>query len=131
MTAKLEGSARMLGVVMVYSLALIGALIVLSSLGCGTTETVRTVTQDKPVPYWDPPDNVKELPPEPVYQAGEVEVEEAQAEPTPALQLILQDLTACLGDSELVRHLYAELYRLVTEAPEPAPTGSSGGPVPP
>ena len=88
--------------------------------GCGSTQTKVVYEKvDVPKPFWDPPENVRQLP-EPVdLQTDHLTPEAATADPTAALVMVGQDLGLCLGSNELLRHLYLELVKLISEPPPP------------
>jgi hypothetical protein len=89
--------------------------------GCGTTRTKIIYEEvEVPVSYWDPPKNIKPLPEPLDRQVPHLSPEEAKANPTEALQVVGQDMNACLADDELLRHLYTKLVKLCS-APESVP----------
>jgi hypothetical protein len=87
----------------------------LLALGCASTKVIRT---EVPVPYWDPPKNVAELPDR--YQLRSLEMApEAAAEDTrAAFQDLLRDIAGLIEEAETVRHLYEALKERV-EKEEP------------
>jgi hypothetical protein len=91
---------------------------VLMSGGCATTETVRTVRQPAPEPYWDPPGNIKELPDEQPLESQRLPEESATKVVFTALA---DDITMLLGDNALVRWMYIELVKVCTAEIPPPP----------
>lgn len=97
----------------------VGIALVLSGSGCATTETVRTVRQPAPKPYWDPPDDVKELPPEQPLESQRLPEE---PETKVVFTALADDITMLLGDNALVRWMYVELVKVCTaKIPPPSP----------
>lgn len=99
-------------------------VLVFATLGCKTIETVYERVE-VPQPYWDPPKNIKEAPPKPMLQAGDISREEAEANPKVALQAVGRDLDAALGWGEHLSFLYAELVKRVQSEPAVTPPSSS------
>jgi hypothetical protein len=101
-------------------------LVVLLNVGCRSADPKVVYERvEVPMPYWDPPENLKPLPPEIELQSSHLSPGEAKADPTTALILVGQDFGLCLGDLEELRHLYEELLR-VCSAPVETPVPSHG-----
>lgn len=104
-------------------LAALFFFLVMWSFGCTTTETVYERVE-VPVPYWDPPTVIVQLPPRPTLQAGDVSPADAESDPREALRILGQDLSIALAWGERLAFLYSELVKLVeADPPAPPPTG--------
>jgi hypothetical protein len=102
----------------------VAVLVLLVITACGSTQTkVIYEKVEIPTPYWNPPTNLKPLPPEIDLQISHMTPGEARADPTATLVVVGQDFNLCLGDLEELRHLYAELFGLCS-APAPTPVPS-------
>jgi len=108
-------------IIVVVVVAMIAAVIVLAT-GCASTPVIKYERVEVPMPYWDPPANVANLPAEPSYEVPHLTTDEAEADPNAALVKIIRDLTSCLGDDAHVRDLYEQLVALVNETPPEPPT---------
>ena len=71
-----------------------------------------------PVPYWDPPANVQPLQPAPKYLTPDTPTPTNEAETEAAIEALVRDFLAAVGDSEMCRHKYEALVeRIITEVP--------------
>lgn len=131
MRLRTEPGSTVLSVASV-ALIILAVFCVLAVLGCATTERpVRTVRVEVPVPYWDPPTDIADLPPETPMESQRISEADAVADPKRALTALADDLTKLLGEVEEVRWLYSELVKLITAAPpvrpDDPPSGGGGG----
>ena len=92
-------------------------LLAVFAIGCTTTETVVDRVE-VPVPYWEAPENIKELPQRTPLRSKMIPPEAASADTEAAFEAIGEDMANLIGENELLRHLYEELVKLIKTEPE-------------
>jgi hypothetical protein len=93
-------------------LVLIMALVV---AGCSTVKVERV---EVPVPYWSPPQDIKELPHRKQLETQKLTPEQAAEDTRVAFRAVAEDLRYLLEENETMRHLYEELVKLCKERQE-------------
>jgi len=88
-------------------------LLILLLAGCGTTTVVDRV--EVPVPYWEKPKNIKELPDRAPLESQRISPEEAKEDTRAAFQALAEDVRALIEENEHIRFLYEELVKRITE----------------
>lgn len=87
---------------------------------CGTTQTVVEEVE-VPVLYWEPMQNVVQLPPRYELVSSHITPEEAKEDPRDAFRRLGTDIAQLISENEQIRHLYNELVKRATTKPEEAP----------
>jgi len=85
--------------------------------GCTTTETVVDRVE-VPVPYWEKPDGIKELPERTPLRYKTIPPEASKEDTEAAFEAVAEDMGSLLAENELLRHLYLELVKLIETEPE-------------
>jgi len=118
MRRRTDPAAALLGLASTALMILV-AVVLVTTLGCATTETVRVVREEVPVPVTTYHD-LKDAPPETPLQSQRITPAEAQDDPQRALTALGDDLTALLEENATLRWLYNEAIKLCASPPTAA-----------